>query len=111
MKLPFLNLENQKKSGDQKEKLLRFQLLNIQQKFMFMGASLRKDLEGFIALLINLMQTYYVLFIRTPYSHLLKHFLVKIIILGVYKRIMILSTHQEKPRTGKVKIMSSLFLG
>jgi hypothetical protein len=69
-----------------------------------MAVSLQKDLEEFIASPITLMQIFYVPFIRIHYSLLLKHFLVRIIILGAYKRIMILSTGQEKPKTGKLII-------
>ena len=77
---------------------------------MFMGVFQKKDLVKSIASQTLSMQNYYIVFIRTLYYHLLEYFLVRIIIIGLYKRTMIRSTHPKKLSIGRPNIKSGLFL-
>jgi len=61
-----------------------------------MDISQRKALEKFTASQRILILNFYVLFIRRHYYLLLGIFLEKIIIVGNYRRIMILSIPLEK---------------
>ena len=77
---------------------------------MFMDAFQRKDLGIFTASQRILILNFYVLFIRRPCYLLLEIFLEKIIIVRSYRRIMILNTHLEKQRVGRIILMLILFL-
>ena len=76
-----------------------------------MDVSQRRTLEIFIASQRILMLNSYALFIRRLYYLLLENFLEKIIVLGRYRRIMILNTSLEKQRVGQIIIILILFLG
>src|SRR5271154_270562 len=106
-----LNLVNQNRFGERREKSSRYLQSNIQSRFMFMGVFQRKDLEIFIALQRIWIVSYYVLFIRLLYYLLLGNYLGKIIIVGSYRKIMILNTDKKKLKNGGIKIRLRGFLG
>jgi hypothetical protein len=78
---------------------------------MFIDAFQRKDLGIFTASQRILILNFYALFIRRPYYLLLENFLEKMIIIGSYRRTMILSIPLEKHRNGKLKMILREFLG
>ena len=78
---------------------------------MFMDAFQRRVLGIFTTLQRISILNFYVLFIRRPYYLLLENFLEKMIIVGSYRRTMILSTPLEKHRNGRMKMILRGFLG
>ena len=72
---------------------------------MFIDVFQRRVLGIFIASQRILILSFYVLFIRRHYYLLLEIFLEKIIIVGYYRRIMILSIPLEKHRNGRIIII------